>query len=208
MLSKNEFLISSYDYYIIYNKLQEEEFDKIAVLGKGAVGKTSLVLRFVTNKCPKEHDPTVEDSYNVSFKSKTGEEKEFQILDTAGEEDYQNMQDNWINSSKGFILVFAINDLESFQHLKSIVTRIKKNEAENKPHVVIGNKRDLEQKREVTTQQAEEFCKTINAKYFEASALKDNNENVKVAFQECANMIMNKLSGNNDANKGCCCFIF
>ena len=149
-------------------------------MGKGAVGKTSLILRFVTNKCPKEHDPTVEDSYNVSFKSKTGEEKEFQILDTAGEEDYQNMQDNWINSSKGFILVFAINDLESFQHLRNIVTRIKKNEAENKPHIVIGNKRDLEQKREVTTQQVEEFCKTINAKYFEVSALKDNNSAILI----------------------------
>ena len=118
------------------------------------------------------------------------------------------MLDNWINSSKGFILVFGINDLESFQYLRRLVTRIKKNEAENKPHIVIGNKRDLEQKRQVTTQQAEEFCKTIKAKYFELSALNDNNENVKVIFQECANMIMDNLSGNNDGNNGCCCFIF
>ena len=56
----------------------------------------------------------MEDTYKINLTLKSGEQKEFQILDTAGEEDYQNMLDNWIDSAIGFVLVFAINDLESF----------------------------------------------------------------------------------------------
>ena len=55
----------------------------------------------------------MEDSYSIQI-----EGKEFKILDTAGEEDYQNMLDPWISSAKGFILVYAINDTESLEDLK------------------------------------------------------------------------------------------
>ena len=79
------------------------------MLGKGAVGKTSLIVRYVKNKFTKDHDPTVEDTYKVNITSKTGEKIEFQILDTAGEEDYQDMMDKWLSQASGFILVFAIN---------------------------------------------------------------------------------------------------
>ena len=47
-----------------------------------------------------------------------GEERKFRILDTAGEEDYQTMMDEWIKAADGFILLFAINDKESFDALK------------------------------------------------------------------------------------------
>ena len=175
-------------------------------MGQGAVGKTSLIIRLTTGKCPKEHDPTVEDTYKINLKIKSGEMREFQILDTAGEEDYQNMLDNWISSAIGFVLVFAINDSESFEYLKTIRTRIKKNEAENKPTLIIGNKCDLGVKRKVTVQRAEEFCKSINCKYYETSALEDHNGNVKKAFEDIASSIVNTNWGN-EGNKGCCCVI-
>ena len=84
----------------------------------------------------------MEDTYKIHLTLKSGEQKEFQILDTAGEEDYQNMLDNWIDSAIGFVLVFAINDLESFEYIKTIRERIKRHEAEQKPTLIIGNKCD------------------------------------------------------------------
>ena len=51
-----------------------------------------------------------------------GKEYEVEILDTAGEEDYQNMMDMWISFGEGFLLVFAINDKESLIYLKENVT--------------------------------------------------------------------------------------
>ena len=70
----------------------------------------------------------MEDSYSIQI-----EGKEFKILDTAGEEDYQNMLDPWISSAKGFILVYAINDTESLEDLKKKIKRIEKNDAINLP---------------------------------------------------------------------------
>ena len=179
------------------------------MLGKGAVGKTSLIFRFVHNRIPKEHDPTVEDFYHFNLKTKSGEEKEIQILDTAGEEDYQDMLDKWISQASGFILVFAINDLETFNSLKRVIKRIKENEADNLPFVVLGNKCDLASKRKVTIQQGEELAKLLKAKYLETSALTDSNGHVKVAFELCANMIINK-TGKIADDGGCCpcCSIF
>ena len=71
--------------------------------------------------CPKEHDPTVEDSYSIRITTNKGEEREFKILDTAGEEDYQTMMDEWIKKADGFLLLFAINDKETFDALKEKV---------------------------------------------------------------------------------------
>ena len=168
-------------------------------------------MRFIHNRIPKEHDATVEDYYKFNLKIKTGEEREIQILDTAGEEDYQDMLNSWISQASGFILVFAINDLESFNSLKKVIKRIKDNEADKLPFVVVGNKCDLGIKRKVTIQQGEELAKLLGAKYLETSALTDSNGNVKVAFELCGNMIINQTRKNGDEGRCCwswCCSIF
>ena len=130
-------------------------------------------------------------------------------MDTAGEEDYQNMLDQWIESAGGFILLYAINDLESFQALQPKVDRIKKNEAEKIPIVVVGNKVDLNNERKVSKQQAEEFANSIKAKYFETSALTDSNRNVKLVFETIGNLMIDKANGQNSEDKKCSiCLVF
>ena len=120
------------------------------------------------------------------------------------------MLNSWISQASGFILVFAINDLESFNSLKKVITVIKEQEADNLPLVLIGNKCDLGIKRKVTIQQGEELAKSLKAKYLETSALTDSNGNVKVAFELCGNMIINKTGkiGEKGGCCCCCCFIF
>ena len=129
-------------------------------------------------------------------------------MDTAGEEDYQNMLDQWISLASGFLLVFAINDPETFEALKSKVKRIEKNEATKLPIILVGNKCDLQEQRKVTEQEAEDFAKSIGAKYFETSALTDCNGNVKVVFQECGAMILRKGSNKDETKSKCFCSIF
>ena len=110
----------------IFNLQKESDFT-IVVLGKGTVGKTSLIFKYIKNTCPGEHDPTVEDYYSTQIKMPSGEERIFKILDTAGEDDYQTMIDEWIKTANGFLLVFAINDKDSFEALKVKLKRINKN---------------------------------------------------------------------------------
>ena len=173
------------------------------------VGKTSLVFRYINDKCPEEHDPTVEDVYTIKIDTEECKDKDFKILDTAGEEDYQNMLDQWISTSNAFILVFAINDKETFDALKNLVKRIEKNEVNYLPCILVGNKSDLRDQRTVSVQEAEEFAKSINAEYFETSALVDNDGNVKKVFHTCGNLIMKKINKKDKPEKKChSCSVF
>ena len=114
------------------------------------------------------------------------------------------MMDEWIKAANGFLLLYAINDNESFSALKNKIERIKKNNKENLPIILVGNKCDLEDKREISKEKAVEYAKTIGAKYYETSALTDSNGNCKVVFQQCAHLIINQL--NPVETKGPCPF--
>ena len=187
---------------IIFYLLKKTEDFTIVVLGKGTVGKTSLIFQYIKKSCPTDHDPTVEDSYTTQIKTYTGEERQFKILDTAGEDDYQTMIDEWIKAANGFLLLFAINDKESFEALKAKVVRIQKNNKGDLPIILVGNKCDLESSREVEKQSAMDYAKTIGAKYYETSALNDRNGNVKIVFQQCAHLIVSKF--NSESKGGSC----
>ena len=125
-------------------------------------------------------------------------------MDTAEEEDYQIMLDEWIKVADGFLLVFAINDIESFKVLKDDYNRIVKNNKEKAPIIVVGNKCELEDQRQITSEQGMEFATKIGAKYYETSYLTDFNNNCKVVFQSGAHMIINNLNSEAQKKKDCC----
>ena len=92
-------------------------------------------------------------------------------MDTAGQDDYQGMLDSWINFAEGFLLVFAINDKDSFEALASRRDRILKlKKGQNCPIVLVGNKCDLENERAVSQADASEIARQWNAQYIETSA--------------------------------------
>ena len=132
-----------------------------------------------------------------------------EILDTAGEEDYQNMIDMWISFGEGFLLVFAINDKESFDLLKLKHTRVLKGKHGAKcPILLIGNKQDLENERQVTYSEAKQQAEAWGIEYMETSA--KTNFNCKEAFEKLAQKIAalkSSKSGSNSGSGGCCCVI-
>ena len=96
---------------------------KLAVLGKTLVGKSALTYRYISNKFPTEHDTTIEDQYKVN-NNIDGINCKIEVLDTAGQDDYQSMLDTWIGFVEGFLLVYAINDIDSYEELKEKYNRI------------------------------------------------------------------------------------
>lgn len=178
---------------------------KITVLGKGVVGKSSLTYRFINYNAPQEHDPTIEDRYKCSVNI-NGVDNDVEILDTAGEEDYQNMIDMWINFGDGFLLVFAINDYESFEILKKKQERIlKAKHGDPCPILLAGNKSDLESERKVPADEAKKLASSWGAEYIETSA--KTNVNCKEAFEKLAQKIAEKKVGSSKQKSGCCCNI-
>ena len=90
---------------------------KLVVLGKSLVGKSALTYRYISDKFPTEHDTTVEDQYKVNL---TIEDKkcDLEILDTAGQDDYQTMMDTWIEFGNCYLLVYSIDDYGTFTSIK------------------------------------------------------------------------------------------
>merc|ERR1719145_541323 len=99
-----------------------EEF-KIVVLGGGGVGKSALTIRLVTDNFLDEYDPTIEDSYRKQV-SIDGKPALLDILDTAGQEEYAALQDQWIREGDGFLIVYAINSAESFDEAEVMHDKI------------------------------------------------------------------------------------
>ena len=170
------------------------------------VGKSSLPYRFINYNAPQEHDPTIEDRY----KSKTtieNQEYDIEILDTAGEEDYQNMMDMWINFGEGFLLVFAINDSESFKILSKKRDRILKTKlGEHCPIMLVGNKQDLDNERQVEFAEAKALADSWGVEYIETSA--KTNFNCKEAFEQLAVKIVRYKKSKIPQKKCCPCMIF
>ena len=140
------------------------------------VGKTSLTYNYINYTSPKEYDPTIEDKYSTVV-NVDGIICEIEILDVAGEEDYQSLMANWISFGEAFMLVYAINNRESFESLiekREKILKMKKDEY--CPIILIGNKSDLESQRLVTEKEGSELANSWGCKFIETSV------NVKIFF--------------------------
>jgi small GTP-binding protein len=167
---------------------ESNDIKTIVLLGNDIVGKTSLLFRYINNICPIDYDPTIkEQSYKIKINLENNEERVFNIIDTPNEE--TNIKDysyyKLISNAHGFIIIFAIDDKKSFKNLKDYVTQIKLID-QNLPIILVGNKCDLEDKREILKNIANDYSNSIGAKYFEYSALTDDNKYCNEIFQKCA----------------------
>ncbi len=116
------------------NQEGKSENEIICVLGASGVGKTSVIFKYLDNKCPKVHDPTVEDEYIIS-PEKIGKDQEMKILDTSGEDDYQYMSDVWIKRANYFLLVFSKDVEKSDTKIVVYYNKIMKIKKDKKCHL-------------------------------------------------------------------------
>jgi GTPase KRas protein len=107
---------------------------KMVVLGSGAVGKSALTIRLVTQNFLEEYDPTIEDNYTKTIVI-DGKTANLDILDTAGQDEYSQMQDQWMREGKGILVVYAIDNMTSFQDAKKYKAKIARVK-ENEPHAM------------------------------------------------------------------------
>ena len=184
--------------------LEMNNIIKIAVLGKALVGKTALIYRYLNDQIPTR-ETTVEDQYKKKLKINDNE-FELDILDTAGQDDYQTMLEDWIEFASYFLLVYSIEDKESFEQVQKNYEKIVNKKGKNFYGVVIvGNKCDLEENRQIKKEDVEEYANKIKVGNIETSAL--NNINVNEAFLALVQIYIDKNIDDKKKKKcGCPCF--
>lgn len=142
---------------------------KLVVVGAGGVGKSALTIQLIQNYFVDEYDPTIEDSYRkqVVIDSETCL---LDILDTAGQEEYSAMRDQYMRTGEGFLCVFAVNNINSFQEVNQYREQIKRvKDDEHVPMVLVGNKIDLPHPT-VKNEDASNKAKEFGIPYIETSA--------------------------------------
>ncbi len=169
--------------------LEEITSVKILMLGEKNVGKTCLIRRYIENVFIPSYQPTI----GIDFFSKTltinNKEINLKIWDTAGEERFRNLTNQYYNRTDGIILVFDLTNINTMYNIKYWIEQInEKINCNDISLILIGNKSDLE--RQISYENCEKFSEDLNIKYFESSAL--SGDNVNEFFNYLVNEIINK----------------
>ncbi len=172
---------------------------KIVVLGGGGVGKTALTIRFWCNHFVEEYDPTIEEPSRKQANI-DGETCFFDVTDTAGQEEYSAMREQHMRHGQGFLLVYSITSRSSFEEVSSIREQILHvKDRDSVPLVLVGNKCDLNEERQVATEEGQNLAQSFGCPFFETSA--KTPINVDLAFHDLVREIrrfdqMNSLSSS------------
>ena len=122
---------------------------KIMIIGETLVGKTAIITRYTKKVFGETYLSTV----GIDFQNKplniNGKKINVEIWDTAGQERFRNIAKNYFQSSDGFLLVYDITNKETFDKLNDWYDQIKTNAPENSKCMIVGNKSDLEENRQV-----------------------------------------------------------
>jgi len=174
---------------------------KVIMVGSGGVGKSALTLQFMYDEFVEDYEPTKADSYRKKVVL-DGEEVQIDILDTAGQEDYAAIRDNYFRSGEGFLCVFSITEDESFQatqEFREQILRVKGDETI--PFILVGNKSDLTDRRAVTLANARAQAEEWKVPYVETSA--KTRENVdKVFFDLMREIRARKMDTEGNKKEG------
>jgi Ras-related C3 botulinum toxin substrate 1 len=184
---------------------------KCVVVGDGAVGKTSLLISYTTNKFPEDYIPTVFDNYNanVMYKNQT---ISLCLWDTAGQEDYDKLRPLSYPDTQVFLVCFSIVNPTSFNNVKSKWIPELKEYTNGVPIILCGTKLDLREDEEVikklnnrnqqpiTLDQGSNLAKEIRAlKYIEVSS--KTQKGLKNCFNTCIESVLEPKKENNDIKK-------
>ncbi|XP_028809507.1 ras-related protein Rab-15 [Denticeps clupeoides] len=161
---------------------------RLLLLGDSGVGKTCLLCRFTDNEFHPSHISTI----GVDFKMKTlmidGIKVRIQIWDTAGQERYQTITKQYYRRAQGIFLVYDITSERSFQHIMKWASDVEEYAPEKVQKILVGNKSDEEQKRQVATEQGNKLAKAYGMDFYETSAF--TNHNIKESFTRLAELVL------------------
>ena len=175
-----------------------EEYDmmvKVIIIGDSGVGKTNIMSKFLKNKFMEESKATVGVEFGSKLFDLNGHKIKAQIWDTAGQEKYKSITGAYFKGSKGALVVYDITQKSTYESLEKWVNDLKSAGDPKITIILIGNKNDLEENRQVSKEQGEEKAKSFGCAFLETSAL--SGDNIDKAFNMMVKEIFEKFSNDS-----------
>lgn len=192
---------------------------KIVLLGESAVGKSSVVQRFVKNSFDEYRESTIgaafltqsihlsrndilsngDNNINTDNIDDDGITVKFEIWDTAGQERYRSLASMYYRNANAAIIVYDITQLESLDKAKYWIKELQRQANKDTIIILTGNKLDLNDERKISIDDVNEFTSIYNLLNFEVSA--KTGENVNQLFKDIAiKLVIKNLKSNNNLN--------
>ena len=153
---------------------------KILLIGNSGVGKSSLLLRFADDTFTDNFMPTIGVDFKIRTLEVDGKTIKLQIWDTAGQERFKTITSSYYKGAHGIIVVYDITDKESFKNIDTWMNEVEKHASDNVSRILVGNKSDMEESRQVSTDEGKELADQYNIRFMETSA--KESANVEEAF--------------------------
>ena len=186
--------------------IESENYDylfKIMLVGDSAVGKSTLLMRICGDKFNPSFFPTIGVDFKIKTLIQNTNTIKLQIWDTAGQERFKAITSSYYRGAHGVIIVFDVTNKDSFKNVENWLADIEEYKSKNVARLLVGNKADLGDERQVSSEDARIFAEQMGMKYIETSAKTDLN--VQKALMSLNEEMKNEFAvktKNFEENKG------
>ena len=180
MTSSNPSLQGGYDHLFRY-----------IIVGDMAVVKSCLLLQFTDNKFRHQHELTIGVEFGAKIIDLNGKTVKIQIWDTAGQEAFQAITRTYYKGATGALVVYDITRRDTFTHVSKWLDEVRANALKEIQIILIGDKKDLEDKRQVQTEEGQNLADKNGLLFLETSA--KTSYNVSEAFMNSAQKILDMI---------------
>ena len=167
---------------------------KYIVIGDSSVGKSNILLRYTHNQFNEEYQSTIGVEFGAKNINLNNKIYRIQIWDTAGQENLRSITRAYYKNSVCALVVYDITKRESFENVLSWIQDCRNQSPKTIIMVLVGNKNDLENLREVSYDEGEEFAKNNNMIFFETSA--KTGLNITKIFEKTTQIISKNINEN------------
>jgi small GTP-binding protein len=193
----NEKLNEEEKNYEILNDIEADKIDytfKIIVIGNAGVGKSCLAIKASKNIFDLNYQTTIGvEFFDLIIKLKENKKIiKLQIWDTCGQEIYRSLLSTYYKKTSLALIVYAINDQNSFNNIESWVKDLRANSNPDVKIFLIGNKQDLEKERKIEKFRGEKLCNDYQLDFFFETSAKSG-FNVKEIFVLAAKILSREI---------------
>lgn len=143
---------------------------KLLLIGNSGVGKSCILMRYADNSFTENFFNTIGVDFKIKTISLHDQVIKMQIWDTAGQDRFRTLTSSYYRGAHGIIIVYDVTNRDSFDNVRIWMQEIEKFASENVNKLLVGNKSDLEEQREVTYDEGVELAKKFDIPFLEVSA--------------------------------------